>query len=92
MTIKQKEFCANHLCPHHKLPMRDDFHYHQGDEGVISSVCGILYTHPYDIKKVIYGSKQKWLIFTETAEETIVVVVYFCDICNEAIQRVIRYL
>lgn len=68
----QKEFCINPNCPHHNLDMKEDLHYHEGDEGVANSMCGILYTH-----KVVATKRAK--------KAGLPSIVFFCDICSAAI-------
>jgi len=77
-----KHFCDNPKCPNHNLELNDEKHYH--DE--IGSICGILKTHPYYIKKVIPIMDSKGFIFSSCSHKVIEKTFYFCDICHGAIQ------
>lgn len=77
-------FCDNPLCPHHKLEMNDEKHYHDTDEGVVGSICGILKTRLIQMKVDVAVKKKKFRFykFINVIEyKTTIKKYYFCDIC-----------
>ena len=88
MEKEIKHFCDNPKCPNHNLAFRDDMHYHDVESSAITvgSICGILKTHPYIVKKVVPISKSYAFIFKTTSHKVITKTFHFCDICHGAIQ------
>jgi len=80
-----KHFCDNPNCPNHMLELNDEKHYHDVGSSAITvgSICGILKTHPYKVKKVIPISHR---LFFTCSHEVITKTFHFCDICHGAIQ------
>ena len=86
MEKEIKHFCDNPNCPNHMLELNDEKHYHDVESSAITvgSICGILKTHPYYVKKVIpvgltfMGRGFSHKVITKTF--------HFCDICHGAIQ------
>jgi len=83
-----KRFCDNPKCPNHNLAFRDDMHYHDVDSSgiAIGSICGILKTHPYKVKKVIPIVQSCCFMFRTTSHTVVEKTFHFCDICHGAIQ------
>lgn len=77
-------FCNNAMCPHFKLEMNDEKHYHSGDEGVVSSICGVLKTHPVKIKLLERNEKKHkglFSFFDDTEFKYKIKEYHFCDAC-----------
>jgi hypothetical protein len=77
-------FCDNPMCPHHKLEMNDEKHYHSGDEGVKNSIAGVLKTNLVKIKFSERIEKKKFRFYkfiTIVEHKDRVKEYHFCDIC-----------
>ena len=83
-----KHFCDNPKCPNHMLELNNEKHYHDVESSAITvgSICGILKTHPYYVKKVIPNIKTKAFLFKTCSHKVITKTFHFCDICHGAIQ------
>ena len=77
---EQKEFCANPMCPFHKLPMVDSNHYHTVDSNLPYKIeNGVIYTVPINIVTTESKGSGFFKAFIPNTK-------YFCETCANAIK------
>ncbi len=84
-----KHFCDNPDCPNYDLELNDEKHYHD-DHVIVGSICGILKSHLYTIKKQRNKEVSKFIFWKKIIKEDFIKEIYLCDICNSAVQLMLR--